>query len=139
MSVDAEATQFLSMPGPDTAELAKTRHRFSDWLEAAQVPEDDASDLAVAFSELVTNAAAASRETAEPVSSRAWIEDDTLVLEVANTVTGPDGVTTTRWDLDDPLRTGGRGLLIVQAFTDDLEIDVRGRTLIVRCRRHLRR
>lgn len=139
MSVDTEATEFSSMVEPDTAEVAKTRHRFCAWLQQAKVPDEDASDLATAFSELVTNAAAASRGTTEPVTSRAWIEADTVVLEVANTVTSPADFRVSRWDLDDPLRPGGRGLMIVQAFTDDLEIDVRGRTLLVRCRRHVRR
>lgn len=139
MTVDAEATPFLSTPASEMVDVATTRHRFCDWLHDAHVPEDDASDLAVAFSELVTNAAMASRGANEPVTTRAWVEGDTVVLEVANTVAAPSGTDVSRWDLEDPLRPGGRGLLIVQAFTDDLEIDVRGRRLIIRCRRHVRR
>jgi len=41
-----------------------------------------------------------------------------------------------RWDLDDPLRAGGRGLLIVRSLVDDLDIDVdpEAGSTTVRCR-----
>lgn len=44
-----------------------------------------------------------------------------------------------RWDLDDPLRTGGRGLLIVSALVDHVEAehDVTNSCTVVRVRRNL--
>ena len=48
-----------------------------------------------------------------------------------------DGADVARWDLDDPLRGGGRGLLIVRAYTDTMEIDSVGGTVVVRCARRV--
>lgn len=140
MAVEPEAaqTRFESAAGTDTAEVAEVRHDFTEWLARVDVDDEIVSDLAVAFSELVTNAAEASNGSGKPIATRAWFDDADLVLEVANTVPTATPPEIHRWDLDDPLRPGGRGLMIVQAYTDDLQVDVSGRTLIVRCRRHLR-
>jgi len=118
------------------AALAAVREEFAAWLRAASASEDKIEDLSVVVSELGANAVRGTPEGYEPATASAWIEGDegstTVVLEVANhveEVTIPDA----DWDLEDPLRTGGRGLLLVSAFVDDVHVEVEGDLLIIRC------
>lgn len=87
------------------------------------------------FSELVSNAARAAARVDDVPQIDAWTEpDDSVVLEVSNAVP-PGESPVTHWDLDDPLRAGGRGLVIVRAYTDVVEVDAEDHTVTVRCRR----
>lgn len=91
--------------------------------------------MAVVLSELASNAAAGAAAGSQ-AEIHASIEDGMVCLEVRNRVAGgvPD---VARWDLDDPLRGGGRGLLIVRAYTDSMEIDSAGGVVVVRCARRV--
>ena len=117
--------------------LPGARHDFSQWLERCRVARDISGELLTAFSELVANAIHAADHAASEALACAWRDGDDVVLEVANATPGSIRPVH-RWDLQDQLRAGGRGLQIVQAFTDSVEIDQddQGR-LIVRCRRSL--
>lgn len=117
--------------------LPGQRHDFSGWLRALGVEDDVADDLTVVFSELTTNAVHGSPHGAATVNVRAACEDGEVVLDVRNT-TAADGYGARRWDLDDPLREGGRGLLIVQALVDELDVRQAGGDLAVRCRCRVR-
>lgn len=116
--------------------LPSQRHGFTGWLRAVGVPGDIADDLHVVFSELTANAVNGSPHEAALVNVRAACEDGEVVLDVRNT-TAVDGYRARRWDLGDPLREGGRGLLIVQALVDELDVRQAGHDLAVRCRRRV--
>lgn len=120
----------------DADAIPEARHAFQDWLRGLGAGAEDVADMAVVLSELASNALAGAEGTDTGIDIRARIDGDELQLEVANQVGGAvDHVL--RWDLDDPLRGGGRGLMIVRAYTDTLEIDSAGSTVTVRCTRRL--
>ena len=103
-----------------------------EWLTGVTTSEERIEDLSVVISELGANAVRGTPDGAEPTTVSAWIEGAVLVLEVANRVTKLT-VADVDWDLEDPLRTGGRGLLLVSAFVDDVHVDVDGDVLLIRC------
>ncbi len=113
--------------------LAATRRAFIEWLERNCTNADGRGDLTVVYSELTTNAVHASPAESVEVAVRAWCDGADIVLEVAN-VAGDDEPDEQRWDLDDPLRSGGRGLVIVRAFVDTLQVRRERGRHIVSCR-----
>lgn len=122
-----------------TDALAEARSDFARWLTSVGVSGEAFDDLSVLFSELGSNAVRAAPETgAADVCVRAAGGGDDVTLEVLNAVGRSEGMTL-RWDLDDTLRTGGRGLLIVDALADGLDVDQEDGRLVVRCRRQLHR
>ncbi len=127
---------FLTFP-PSVEGLPRARRDFAHWLDRCQVARHIIDELATTFSELTANAVNAAAHTASEAAVSAWRDGNDLVLEVVNATPGPTRPAQ-RWDLQDQLRSGGRGLQIVHAFVDSVEIDQdeRGR-LIVRCRRSL--
>lgn len=130
--------EFVVTSRPDTAVIHETRRAFSSWLRAHGRGQQLHDEMLVVLSELLSNAVDASAGGEGEVVVRAWIDEDGLALEVTNPASA-DFTTVSRWDLDDPLRTGGRGLVIVESLVDDLAIappDGR-RALRVRCRRDL--
>ena len=89
------------------------------------------------FSELAANAVVASPDTADEVTGRAWCDGPDLVIDLTNRA-DTAARNAPRWDLDDPLRTGGRGLVITEAFVDSMEVTLEpGQRLVVRCRRRI--
>lgn len=132
MSLQPSTRHFSERPLASLAALAAVREAFVEWLRGVTTSQDRIEDLSVVISELGANAVRGTPEGAEPATVGAWVDDDHLVLEVANRVeeiTVPDA----DWDLDDPLRTGGRGLLLVSAFVDDVHVDVDDGALVIRC------
>lgn len=117
--------------------LSRPRHAFEDWLDSIGADADVRSELSIVFSELLANAAGATGgRSDDDISVRAWHEQDSVLLEVVNPVSAHRQAIT-HWDLADPLRGGGRGLLIVRAYTDDLRVHTVGGCIVVRCRRQL--
>jgi len=116
--------------------LVAARQGFAQWLVSDPVDDDAQFELSVVFSELAMNAVDGSPGVTDEVAARAWWDGADLVLEIVNAT---DGFSDTgRWDLDDPLRAGGRGLMIVRELMDDLEIARRdGHRLAVRGRRRM--
>lgn len=118
------------------AALAAVRQDFAGWLVGITDSEEKVEDLSVVISELGANAVRGTPEGRDPATASAWVEergDERLVvLEVANHVEDID-IPDADWDLEDPLRTGGRGLLLVSAFVDDVHVEVDGDRLILRC------
>lgn len=114
--------------------VSQCRTAFEQWLRDTGTTGDTVHELSIVFSELVTNAVEASPAAHPHVEASAWTEDGSIVLRVANPVT-PAPVTEP--DLDDPLRTGGRGLLIVRAYTDTLTTELANKTLVIRCARRI--
>lgn len=132
MSVQPSTRRFPSRPVASLAALAAVREAFVEWLAGVTTSEDRIEDLSVVISELGANAVRGTPEGAEAATVAAWVDGDQVVLVVANRVddvTVPD----VDWDLEDPLRTGGRGLLLVSAFVDDVHVEVEGDVLVIRC------
>ena len=132
MSLQPSTRRFPARHLSSLAALAVVREAFVEWLTGITTSDERIEDLSVVISELGANAVRGTPDGAEPATVSAWIEDGRVVLEVANRVadlTVPDA----DWDLADPLRTGGRGLLLVSAFVDDVHVDVEGDVLVIRC------
>ena len=127
---------FRTTLGVGPADTGTARSAFVAWMGGAGVDDDVAGELAVVFSELAANAAKASPPSDDPAKVAAWTEPDSVVIEVSNRV-GTVPRRRPRWDLSDPLRSGGRGLMIVRAYTDDIAFQATGDTVVVRCRRLL--
>ena len=133
----SEPGEFFATYRPDNAVIAEARTTFSTWLAQAAPGSRVGDEMVVVLSELLANAFRASRDDHSAVSVRAWIDGD-LALEVtnpANAAFDPGA----HWDYDDPLRPGGRGLVIVESLVDDLAIAPPDDTgpLRVRCQRRL--
>lgn len=132
-SDDAFQTSFP----PRTDAMARARRAFGAWLRR-RTQGDAVDELEIVFSELAANAVDASPDGAEEVTGRAWCEGTELVLDLVNRTDPDAAVPAPGWDLDDPLRTGGRGLVITEALVDSVEVTLApGQRLVVRCRRRL--
>lgn len=119
-----------------TDALVRARRAFAEWL-CPRTEQDVATELEIVFSELAANAVAASPQDRDQVTGRAWCEGSELVLDLMNRAEPTDGAAP-GWDLDDPLRPGGRGLVITEALVDSMEVRLEpGQRLVVRCRRQL--
>jgi len=120
----------------DTSVIGEARRGFTAWLRRWVPDEDVIDDLALVLSELLANAVRATSRTAARVQVLACADGRDVVLEVRNARTDWVDVES-RWDLSDPLRAGGRGLLIVETLVDTLAVehDERDGTTTVRSRR----
>lgn len=134
MCVQPPTTRFPSRTMGTVVKLADVRAEFVSWLRDNGVVDDRIDDLSVVLSELGANAIRETPLGAGPAAIEASIESGTIELIVSNEVSSAEPKAVEHdWDLADPLRTGGRGLLLVSAFVDDVEVEVVGRRLIVRC------
>ena len=119
-----------------TDAVPRARRAFADWL-CRRTDDEVADELEIVFSELAANAVDASPDDGEQVTGRAWCDGSDLVIDLTNRA-DPNAQEGPRWDLDDPLRTGGRGLVITEALVDSMEVRLEpGQRLVVRCRRRL--
>lgn len=132
-------------PQPFTSKFAahvlsvpEGRRAFVAWMHHTSAVDDESvEDMEVVFSELAANAVAASPDPEDEVRVRAELDVGMLVLEVSNRTADPERVPRTP-DLDDPLRSNGRGLLIARAFVDSVDVEVQEPDrLLVRCCRRL--
>lgn len=112
------------------------RHTVRSWLDELELPRDVVEDLALAVTELVTNAVEASPSAASEISVQASCNDHHIYLEVVDD--GPG------FDLDDtnvahgpgPQSIRGRGLSIVQALVDLVSVERSAeRTRVIATRR----
>jgi anti-sigma regulatory factor (Ser/Thr protein kinase) len=92
-------------------------------------------DLLVTVSELVTNAVRAASGEPGGVSLRAWDEEDRLVLEVEDDGGGFIGDLPDEVHLPDLDATGGRGLFLVRALADEIDVLPGANGTIVRATR----
>ena len=92
--------------------------------------------MAVVLSELASNAVEGGDPEQPDAHVQAEVVDEVLEIVVSNR-TPPAVKGVRRWDLDDTLRGGGRGLVIVRAYTDSLAVDSTGDLVSVRCTRRL--
>jgi len=106
----------------DTSVIAEARRGFDGWLRRWVTDAETVDEMILVLSELLANAVSAAGGEGATVQVLACAEDGAVVLSVRNPkVRWVDGAE--RWDLDDPLRVGGRGLLIVRSLVDELEVE----------------
>lgn len=118
----------------EIADLSDVRRAFGDWLAEQGFGAEQIGDLSVVLSELLANAVTATPTGAAPPTVHAALDRERLEIEVSNTVSPAVADAVERgWDLTDPLRTGGRGLLLVSAFVDDVDVDVEENRVVLRC------
>lgn len=128
--------EFAWKLGADPGSIGDVRQAFTTWLQQVSGDEELLQDMSVVVSELASNALDGGDPGGPEAEVRAELDGDVLEVVVSNRL--PEGVTDIRhWDLDDPLRGGGRGLMIVRAYTDSLAVDSTGGTVSVRCTRRL--
>lgn len=119
-----------------TGSISAARTAFETWLGQAPAGAEDRADLAVVLSELASNAVNGADPADARADIRAGVDGRDLWLEVSNPVPADAGHVL-RWDLDDPLRGGGRGLMIVRAYTDSMAVESGSDGVTVRCTRRL--
>jgi anti-sigma regulatory factor (Ser/Thr protein kinase) len=114
-------------------QLRVLRHALSAWLEASGTPQDDANDVLLAVAEAAANAVEhANRGTGRGSAHlSAWFDGATLVIEVRDDGSWlpPTGTDITR----------GRGLAIMRAVMDDVDVTSTDGGTVVRMSRRLRR
>lgn len=109
------------------------RHRVGAWLAAVEVPVRLRDELALVVTELVTNAVEASPGPNAAIDVRARIDDDDLVIVVADH--GGGFSLTHAPELPGGNAIRGRGIPIVDALMDSLEVRrVEGRTEVTTVR-----
>lgn len=121
--------------GTDTGSVGTARQAFVAWLRKATTNPELLQDMSVVVSELASNAVDGADPDRPEADVRAQIDDDVLEIVVSNRT--PAVADVHRWDLEDTLRGGGRGLMIVRAYTDSLAVDSTGDIVSVRCTRRL--
>lgn len=131
-----DVDEFHTLVGGARVAVSESRAAFEGWLRDTEASEDTVEELMVVFSELVSNAVRASSGGSDDVAASAWTEPGKIVLRVANPVLS-SSAPVSQPDLADPLRTGGRGLVIVRAYTDDLATEFDDETIAIRCERRL--
>lgn len=131
------AHPFFATYRTETAAIGEARQEFGEWLGEHDVTVPLQAEMQVVLSELLANAVAASQDPLDAMAVRSWIDHE-LTLEVTNPASAVFDTSNT-WDYDDPLRPGGRGLLIVESLVDDLAIALPdgAKPLKVLCRRAL--
>lgn len=136
MSATPDREEFFATYRPDTAVLGEAREAFLRWLGPDEALAALRDEMLVVLSELLSNAIGASQDPLDAVAVRAWVDDDGLNLEVTNPASAAFDPSPA-WDYDDPLRPGGRGLIIVESLVDDIAIAPPDETnpLRVCCRR----
>jgi serine/threonine-protein kinase RsbW len=110
------------------------RHVLANWLEIQPGVDTDAiDDLLVVCSELCTNAINHATGAAHTVALRAAVEGDAIVLEIEDDGAGFSWPNTGVIGdvLDD--QEHGRGLYIVEAITDHVEVVTSRNRTVVRC------
>ena len=128
--------EFAWRLGSGPGSIKSVREAFDSWLRRATTDPELLEDMSVVISELVSNALDGAPPDEPDAEIRAEIDERVLHLVVSNRLA--DGVANIRhWDLEDPLRGGGRGLMIVRAYTDSVAVDSTGGAVRVRCTRRL--
>ena len=119
---------------PSINTVALARRFFADWLSYQPCDPACHDDLLLMVSELCTNAVRVASGEPGGVVLRAWDEGDTLIVEVHDDGDGFGGHPTPADDrLPDPDALDGRGLFLVRALADDVQIDTAGAGTRVRC------
>lgn len=115
---------------PSTATVPLARHLLADWLDYQPVDPAFRDDLLFVATELCTNAVRAASGEPLSVELRASIEGDAVSIEVEDD--GEGFVLSDRIQPPEPEAETGRGLFLVQALMDDVDVERRGLVTIIR-------
>jgi serine/threonine-protein kinase RsbW len=122
---------------PTLTSVRLARHVFANWVELLPgVVVDAIDDLLIACSELVTNAVRHGDGTSATVVLRGAVDGNAVILEVEN---GGDGfVWPVTHGIEDVVvhEENGRGLFIVEALTDEMQVMTSEGRTVVRCVKH---
>ena len=116
---------------PNAAGISLARHLLEDWLVRVPVERIAADDILLVASELCSNAVRHATGKPGGVVLRAWIEGADVVLEVEDDGGGmswPEVLD----EMPDPEAEQGRGLFIVQAFSDEVTSEMGEQQTVVR-------
>lgn len=125
--------EFSARYACEVAATANARSDLHAWLQSRLDADALVHDVIVVLSELLANACAASDSPQGSLLVRACLDDETLVLEVANR-SSQRSKTAKRADHTDPLRGQGRGLVIAKALMDVVEVDRENDWTVMRCK-----
>jgi len=123
--------EYRFSPTPATVPLA--RHLLRDWLDRVPVDSVAEEDIVLVASELCTNAVRHATGRPSGVALRAWVEGTDLVIEVEDDGTGPLEWPAELDRLPEPAAEGGRGLFLVDAFSDRVDVEASPDLTVVRC------
>ena len=118
---------------PSSAAVPVARHLFADWMAAQGVAAADHADLLVVASELCSNAVRMSSGSVGAVVLRARAEGDALVIEVEDDGGGFTGPVPAPDDVPPLEAADGRGLFLVQAMVDTVDVQTGPGGTVVRC------
>lgn len=118
---------------PSTERIIEARKAVADALAAASVPVPDAERVILAVSELVSNAVQHGPPT--EIRVEVDVEGDEIELRVRQRAEARAVPVPESWHLpDDPAQTSGRGLAIVAAVSDSVEVVVESYVVEIRAR-----
>ena len=107
---------------PSVAAVSLARHFMADWLCNQPADLGVLDDVLVIVSELCTNAVQAASGAPGGVALRAWDDADTLVLEVEDDGGGFVDDLPDEGHLPDVESPRGRGLFLVRALADSIDV-----------------
>ncbi|MDQ1428195.1 MAG: hypothetical protein QOK39_1671 [Acidimicrobiaceae bacterium] len=121
---------------PTTAAVPLARHFLQDWLIRVPVELEEATDLLLVVTELAANAVRHASGHPGTVSLRASVRGEDVIVEVEDDGGEPLVLPRPADELPDAMAERGRGLFLVQALVDQLDIEVvDGKTLVRATRR----
>jgi anti-sigma regulatory factor (Ser/Thr protein kinase) len=125
----AESPAVLELE-PDTMSNVSTARRFVAAALDGHAPKQVVGDLQLAASELVTNAL--EHGAAEPVVVSVNAGDHAASLRVTSHQRPNTQIAdVSHWHIADPERLAGRGLGIVRALADELDVSSEGDALVI--------
>lgn len=107
---------------PSLANISLVRHFLADWLTLQGVEGTDHDDLLLVASELSSNAVRAASGAPGALALRARVDGDAIVIEVHDDGKGLAWAPLDADALPDPEADQGRGLFLVTALSDAVEI-----------------
>jgi len=117
---------------PTTATVPLARHLLADWLEHLAVDQSEVDDLLLVGSELCANAVRNASGAPGALALRAFIENDSVVVEVEDDGEGFEHSDSYEDEVPDTDAEEGRGLYLVEALTDELTVSRVDRRTVVR-------
>lgn len=119
---EARLAPFEYRFSPQLANVTLVRHFLADWLHLLGVGGVERDDLLLVASELCANAVRAASGRPGALALRAIPIDDAVAIEVEDDGGGLDWPAVAADELPDPESEQGRGLFLVHALTDEVQV-----------------